>query len=87
MNSEDIRIIKHHKDLTKGHGHWIFFQDLRPFEQSKGKKGRKNLIKFIESILGPLDQRWRYQSHHNVYIIQLEDEKDLLFFLLKFKQR
>lgn len=88
MNSDDIRIIKYYRALTKGYGHWIMFSDLRPLEKSKGKRGRKNLIKFIESILGPIDQRWRYQNtSNNVYILQLNDERDLLFFLLKFKQR
>ena len=87
MNQDDIRIIKYHSLPIKNFNHWVFFQDLRPSRDAKGRKGRKNLIRYLESILGPISQRWQYQhpSDH-IYILQLVEEKDLLFFLLKFKQ-
>jgi hypothetical protein len=53
-----------------------------------GKKARKSFIKEIETLFGPLGVRWQFQADEkSIYIIKLNDEKDVLLFLLKFNKR
>lgn len=86
MNLEDIRVIKYHSNLSKRFGHWIFILDRRPQNQSLGKKGKKSLIKYFESLFGILGVRWQYSKSDYGFIIKLDEERDLLIFLLKFKK-
>lgn len=87
MNHDDIRIIKYYKDLTERFGHWIFFQDRRSVLDKSGKKGRRRLIQYFETIFGPLGDRWQYSHPSDIeYILKLDSEQDLLLFLLKYKK-
>jgi hypothetical protein len=86
MNLEDIRVIKYHSNLSKRFGHWVFILDRRPQYQSLGKKGKKSLIDYFESLFGTLGVRWQYSKSDYGFIIKLNDERDLLIFLLKFKK-
>ena len=86
MTQDDIRVIRYHRDISRRFGHWVFFQDKRPTRDTIGVRGRKNLIRYLESVFGPLGLRWNYEKTDQViYILKLDDEKDLVIFLLKYK--
>jgi hypothetical protein len=86
MNPDDFRIIKYHANLSRNFGYWVFVSDRRPQRESDGKRGRKRFIAYFESLFGPLGSRWNYSRDFHGFIIKLNDEKDLLLFLLKFKK-
>jgi hypothetical protein len=45
---------------------------------------RLGLIRFLESSIGPLGERWQYTKYSSdLYEIKFNDEHDLLIFLLK----
>ena len=86
MTTDDIRVIRYHRGISNRFGHWIFFQDKRPARGTIGTRGRKNLIRYLESVFGPIGVKWNYEKIDQViYILKLNDEKDLLIFLLKYK--
>lgn len=86
MTQDDIKVIKYHRGISRRYGHWILFQDKRPNNETIGSRGRKDLIRYLESVFGPLGVKWNYEKAHDfVYILKLDDEKDLLIFLLKYK--
>lgn len=86
MITDDIRVIRYHRGISNRFGHWAFFQDKRPTSDTVGTRGRKNLIRYLESVFGPIGVKWNYQKIDHVrYILKLNDEKDLLIFLLKYK--
>lgn len=85
MTSDDLILKKYLILDCKRFGCWVWLNDIRSGRISNVRK-RKTLIKFLETILGPLGQRWQYQLlDWDYYIIKINDEKDLTFFLLKFK--
>jgi hypothetical protein len=86
MNIEDVRVIKYHSNLSKRFGHWISILDRRPQYQSLGKKGKKSLISYFESLFGTIGVRWQYSKSDRGFIIKLDNECDLVIFLLKFKK-
>ena len=87
MNSDNIKIVNYYSLNTTRFGHWVRINDYRYGKDSEGRKGRKNFIKFLETFFGPIGQRWQYQKEDNHrYLIKFDQEKDLLFFLLKIKQ-
>jgi hypothetical protein len=86
MNQEDIKIIKYLDLGTKRFQYWLTLIDCRGGNQTSGKKGKKTLIKYLESLFGPMSGRWHFQRQdEHIYVIKLDQEKDLLIFLLKFK--
>ena len=86
MNQEDIRVIKYIDLDTKRFQFWLTLFDCRSGNQTSGKKGKRTLIKYLESLFGPLGQRWHFQRQtEQIYTVKLDQEKDLLIFLLKFK--
>jgi hypothetical protein len=86
MTLDDLNFIKYKTLDCKRFSHWVWLQDRSSGINSKKKK-RKKLRSFIESIIDKLSGRWQYQEcDNNVYIIKLDNEKDLLVFLLKFKK-
>lgn len=86
MTQDDIRVIRYHRDISRRFGHWVFFQDKRSTRDTIGARGRKNLIRYLESVFGPIGAKWNYEKIDQViYILKLDDEKDLVIFLLKYK--
>ena len=86
MNQEDIRVIKYTDLGTKRFQYWLTLLDCRSGNQTSGKNGKRTLIKYLESLFGPLGQRWHFQrQNEQTYTVKLDQEKDLLIFLLKFK--
>jgi len=86
MIVDDLNLIKYRTLECKRFSHWVWLQD-RSSGHDSGKKKRKQLRVFIESIVGDLTGRWQYQEcDHQVYIVKLDLESDLLIFLLKFRK-
>lgn len=86
MTFDDVKLIKHQSTGANRFGYWVHFRDQRPSSLSEGVKGKKSIIKFIESSLGPLGGKWQYQRFNgNDYILKLDNEKDLLFLILRFR--
>jgi hypothetical protein len=84
MTFDDIELTEHKLTGARRFGYWIFFRDNRKQILQQGKKGRKDLINFFETKLGPLGENWNYQKlEYNSFIIKINQEKDFLFFLLK----
>lgn len=86
MTFDDVKLIKHQSTGAKRFGYWVHFRDQRPSSQSQGIAGKKSIKKFLEISLGPMGQKWQYQKFNQFdYFIKLDNEKDLLFLILKFK--
>lgn len=83
MTLDDIKIISYNQTTAKRFGYWVRIRDYRPV---KGRSARQSLIRFLESSLGPLGEKWQYTRYENgMYEIKFNDERDLLIFLLKAK--
>lgn len=86
MTFDDVKLIKHQSTGAKRFGYWVHFRDQRPKAQSDGIAGKKSIRKFLETSLGPMGGKWQYQRfNQSDYFIKLDNEKDLLFLILKFK--
>jgi hypothetical protein len=86
MTFDDVKLIKHQSTNARQFGYWVHFRDQRPSSLSEGVKGKKSIIKFVESSLGPLGSRWQYQRFDVTdYILKLNNEHDLLILILKFR--
>lgn len=83
MTFDDVKLIKHKSTGAKRFGYWVQLRDRRPLSDSVGTRGRKKMLNFFEQSLGPLGGKWQYQKYDQEYIIKLNDEKDLLFLLLR----
>lgn len=84
MDFNDIKLIKHSDTSARQFGYWIHFRDRRDKSTSSGRKGRRDLIKFVESKIGPIGSRWQYQKlEQNDYILKLNSQQDFLIFLLR----
>jgi hypothetical protein len=84
MTYDDIKLIDHKNTGAKQFGFWIKFRGLKSQSIYHGRKGRKDLISFFESKLGPLGSRWQYQKlDQNEFILKINSEKDFLILLLK----
>ncbi len=84
MTFDDVKLLRHKSTGARRFGYWVHFRDRRPLSQSCGVRGRKMMLSFFEKSLGPLGQKWQYQKNDQEYILKLNDEKDLLFLLLRF---
>ncbi len=85
MTFDDVKLIKHSDTGARRFGYWVQFRDRRPSSEALGVRGRKSMIKFFEESLGPMGQKWQYQKHDSEYILHLNDQRDLLFLLLRIK--
>lgn len=83
MTFDDVKLIKHKTTGARRFGYWVQLRDRRPIQESAGVKGRKKILGFFEQSLGPLGDKWQYQKYDQEYIIKLNDERDLLFLLLR----
>ena len=86
MTFDDVRLIKHQRTGAQRFGYWVQFRDQRPNSETQGVKGKKSMLKFITQCLGPMGIKWQYQRFDQVnYIIKMDQETDLLFFVLRFR--
>ncbi len=83
MTFDDVKLIKHRSTGARRFGYWVQIRDRRHISESTGVKGRKKMLKFFEQSLGPLGEKWQYQRYDSEYILKLNDERDLLFLLLR----
>ena len=88
MNSDHIKVINYYSTKTKRFAHWVRIHDYRPSGSKSGRRGKKDFINFVSGLFGLLGERWTYQkeSDHSI-LLKFDQERDLLIFLLKFKQR
>ena len=86
MISDDVKFVRYHATEAQRFGHWVLFKDYRSGRTSRGRAGRKDLIKFFESSLGPLGERWQYQKDENYYILKMHNEADVVMFLLRYNK-
>ncbi len=81
MTLDDIKMINYNRTTAKRFGYWVRIKDYSKLE---GRAARISLIKFLESSLGPLGERWQYTKYGSgMYEIKFNHEHDLLIFLLK----
>jgi hypothetical protein len=85
MTFDDVKLLKYKSTGARRFGFWVHFRDRRPVSESNGTRGRKKMLQFFEESLGPLGKKWNYQRTDREYILKLNDEKDLLFLLLRLK--
>lgn len=82
MKLDEFRIVNYKDVGTKKFSFWVLIKDRGKLE---GKAARRSLIRFVESSLGPLGNRWQYEKNQREIILKFDDERDLLIFLLKAK--
>lgn len=86
MTFDDVRLIKHQRTCAQRFGYWVQFRDQRSTAMTQGIKGKKSMLNFISQCLGPMGIKWQYQRFDQVnYIIKMDREEDLLFFVLRFR--
>ena len=85
MTFDDVKLLKYKSTGARRFGFWVHFRDRRPVSESNGVRGRKKILKFFEESLGPLGEKWNYQKTDGEYIVKLNDERDLLFLLLRLR--
>lgn len=86
MTLDDLNLVKYKTLECRRFAHWVWLQD-RSSGTTSNKHKRRTLRQFIESFIGELSGRWQYQEcDNNLYIVKLDNQKDLLVFLLKFKK-
>lgn len=83
MTLDDIRLISYGSVKTKRFSYWVKFRDRRNIS---GQKARRDFINFFNGCFGPLGSKWQYSKYsYDEITLKIEDEKDLLIFLLKLK--
>jgi hypothetical protein len=83
MNFDDVKLVNHRSTGARRFGYWVQIRDRRPVKDAAGVRGRKNILNFFSQSLGPLGGKWQYQKIDTEYILKLNDERDLLFLLLR----
>lgn len=77
---DDFRFIKYVNTETSRFAFWLILQDTRDY--IFGAHAKKELIKFFETFLGPLGERWTYARHFGTVIIKLDREVDATMIML-----
>jgi len=67
--------------------HWITVEGEDLLQGATRKKKNKNLVARMESMFGPEGQRWTWTANGSKPIIRFQEEKDLLFWLLKYPNK
>lgn len=83
MTFDDIKLVKHKSTGARRFGYWVQLRDRRSPSEAAGQRGRKKILNFFTQSLGPLGEKWQYQHIDRGYILKLNDERDLLFLLLR----
>lgn len=84
MTADDIRIIRYMNADTRRFSFWMIFQDNRPHVNSRRFRN-KELIKFFESRIGPLGEKWQFDARDaGTFAIKADSDLDVTMMLLKF---
>lgn len=83
MTFDDIKLVKYKFTGARRFGYWVQLRDRRSPADSVGYRGRKKILDFFSNSLGPIGGKWHYQHTDQGYILKLNDERDLLFLLLR----
>ena len=82
MIADEIRLIRYMNVNTRRFSFWLIFQDNRNIF---GKKAKRDLIKFFESTMGPLGEKWSFEATKaGTFAIKADSEADVTMMLLKF---
>ena len=84
MTSADMKFLRYMNADTGRFSFWVIFKDLR--KNPYGKKGRKELIEFFTTILGPLGERWQYEKTLSTFCIKLNNDIDATMMVLRYNK-
>lgn len=85
MNLKEINTLKYSSYTGRRFTHWLTVEGL--VEGATRKAKNKNLVAKMESMFGPEGDRWTWTANGNNPIIRFQEEKDLLFWLLKYPNK
>ena len=85
MTADEIRLIRYMNADTRRFSFWMIFQDNRPTAPYGKRLQNKELVKFFETTLGPVNTKWQFDaSDHGRFIIKADSDLDVTMMLLKF---
>lgn len=84
MTADDIRIVRYMDTNTRRFSFWMVFHDNR-FKYAGRRFANKELIRFFESTLGKLGDKWQFDARDpDRFIIKADSDLDVTMMLLKF---
>ena len=88
MTADDLRLVRYMNADTRRFSFWMIFEDQRMWPINQGHLAKRSLIKFMESYLGPVNDRWQfdYSSAPKKIIIKADSDLDVTMMLLKFQR-
>lgn len=88
MTADDIRLVRYMNAATRRFSFWLIFEDTRMWPINTGHLAKRSLIKFFESYLGPVGDRWQfdYSDAPKKVIIKADKDLDVTLMLLKFQR-
>lgn len=84
MTADDIRLIRYMNADTRRFSFWMIFQDNRLDYRGRRVRNRE-LIKFFETIMGPLNDKWQFDaSDAGTFVIKADSDLDVTMMLLRY---
>lgn len=86
MTADDIKLIRYMNADTRRFSFWMIFQDNR-LDYFGRKLRNKQLVKFFETSLGPLNEKWQFDaSGTGMFVIKADSDLDVTMMLLRFNR-
>lgn len=85
MNLKEINTLQYKSYEGRRFTYWLTVEGL--LEGNTRKIKNKNLVARMESMFGPEGDRWIWTANGERPIIRFQEEKDLLFWLLKYPNK
>ena len=86
MTADDIKLIRYMNADTRRFSFWMIFQDNR-LDYFGRKLRNKQLVKFFETSLGPLNDKWQFDaSDEGRFVIKADSDLDVTMMLLRFNR-
>lgn len=86
MTADDIKLIRYMNADTRRFSFWMIFQDNR-LDFFGRKLRNKQLVKFFETSLGPLNDKWQFDaSDAGRFVIKADSDLDVTMMLLRFNR-
>lgn len=86
MTADDIKLIRYMNADTRRFSFWMIFQDNR-LDFFGRKLRNKQLVKFFETSLGPLNEKWQFDaSDAGTFVIKADRDIDVTMMLLRFNR-
>lgn len=84
MTADDLRLVRYMNTETRRFS-WLIFEDKRLWPMNQGHLAKRSLVKFFESQLGPVGNKWQFDySDAPRVIIKADKDLDVTMMLLKF---